>query len=99
MLESSDELVKKLFSANANSQNNQSNQNGKLQLSSVSGKFKQQLAELMNKLDSTGTHFIRCIKPNQAMVKKKFEGSGVLNQLRCSGMGVVMRYENFIKQN
>lgn len=58
MLESSDELVRTLFTSNANGQNN--NQNGKLQLCSVSGKFKQQLAELMDKLSSTGTHFIRC---------------------------------------
>ena len=87
MLESTDELVKTLFTTNSDNQNNK---NGKLQLCSVSMKFKQQLAELMQKLDSTGTHFIRCIKPNQAMVKRNFEGSSVLNQLRCSGMKSVM---------
>lgn len=58
MLESTDELVKTLFTTN--SSNNQNSQNGKLQLCSVSMKFKQQLTELMQKLDSTGTHFIRC---------------------------------------
>ena len=88
MLESTDELVKSLFT-NPNS-NNQNNQNGKLQLCSVSMKFKQQLCELMEKLNSTGTHFIRCIKPNEAMVKRTFAGASVLSQLRCSGMKSVM---------
>ena len=59
MLESSDDLVKQLFESNSNGK---VQNGGKLNLCSVSGKFKSQLSELMEKLNSTGTSFIRCIK-------------------------------------
>lgn len=87
MLESADELIKTLFTSGSPNSNAQ---NGKLQLCSVSMKFKQQLAELMEKLNSTGTHFIRCIKPNSNFAKHSFAGANVLSQLRCSGMKSVM---------
>lgn len=43
-------------------------QRGKLTFISVGTKFKRQLEELMEKLRSTGTNFIRCIKPNVKMI-------------------------------
>jgi len=43
-------------------------QKGKLTFISVGTKFKRQLEELMEKLRSTGTNFIRCIKPNVKMI-------------------------------
>ena len=43
-------------------------QKGKLTFISVGTKFKRQLEELMEKLRSTGTNFIRCIKPNVRMI-------------------------------
>jgi myosin-6 len=52
---------------------------------SVSGVFRTQLNELLLRLRNTGTHFVRCIKPNQEMLPSKFEGAHVLAQLRCSG--------------
>jgi myosin-6 len=66
------------------------NSSGKLTFVSVGGKFRSQLLELMSKLNSTGTHFIRCVKPNLNMVAKQFEGSHILSQLRCSGMTSVL---------
>ncbi|XP_069688950.1 myosin heavy chain 95F isoform X3 [Periplaneta americana] len=69
---------------------NMSQQKGKLTFSSVGSKFKTQLGELMDKLKSTGTNFIRCIKPNQKMVDHQFEGGSILSQLECSGMTSVM---------
>ncbi len=39
----------------------------------MGSKFKSQLSELMEKLKSTGTNFIRCIKPNVKMVAHLFE--------------------------
>ena len=47
---------------------------GKLNFISVGNKFQKQLGELMDKLRSTGTNFIRCIKPNVKMVPHLFEG-------------------------
>ncbi|CAL1285124.1 unnamed protein product [Larinioides sclopetarius] len=44
----------------------------------------------MAKLRNTGTHFVRCIKPNFRMVDHCFEGNQILIQLRCSGMASVL---------
>ncbi|XP_054269239.1 myosin heavy chain 95F isoform X2 [Macrosteles quadrilineatus] len=63
---------------------------GKLTFISVGSKFKTQLGELMDKLKSTGTNFVRCIKPNQKMVDHHFEGGSILSQLQCSGMTSVL---------
>lgn len=45
----------------------------------------------MDKLDSTGAHFIRCIKPNELMTDHNFAGSLVMTQLQCSGMTTVLK--------
>ena len=50
----------------------------------VGSKFKSQLSELMEKLKSTGTNFIRCIKPNVKMVAHLFE-VGSLSYINCKG--------------
>ena len=73
-----------------NNINNKAKTAGKLTFVSVGGKFRSQLSELMSKLHSTGTHFIRCIKPNLNMVAHQFEGAHILSQLRCSGMTSVL---------
>lgn len=94
-------LIKNLFlKSNSSSSNSQSlsvtfsssssSKAGKLAFTSVGSRFRSQLTELMTKLRSTGTHFIRCIKPNLDLVAGKFEGSHILSQLRCSGMGSVL---------
>ncbi|XP_046550361.1 LOW QUALITY PROTEIN: unconventional myosin-VI-like [Haliotis rubra] len=59
---------------------------GKLAFISVGNKFRKQLTVLMDKLRSTGTNFIRCIKPNSKMVDHMFEGGMILSQLQCAGM-------------
>ncbi|CAG0920544.1 unnamed protein product [Notodromas monacha] len=63
---------------------------GKLTYISVATKFRGQLEELMEKLHSTGTSFIRCIKPNVRMVSREFDGGAILSQLQCAGMGSVL---------
>ncbi|EFN62017.1 Myosin heavy chain 95F [Camponotus floridanus] len=69
---------------------NHSLQKGKLNFISVGSKFKTQLGELMDKLKSNETNFIRCIKPNSDMVAHQFDGNSIMNQLRCSGMTSVL---------
>ncbi|KAF5299207.1 hypothetical protein FQA39_LY02380 [Lamprigera yunnana] len=81
--ESSNKLIQLLF-ATANAQK------GKLTFISVGNKFKTQLAELMDKLKSNGTNFIRCIKPNNKMIDQQFDGALSLMQLKCSGMTHVL---------
>lgn len=69
---------------------NTGQQKGKLSFISVGSKFRTQLNELMEKLRSTGTNFIRCVKPNLKMVDHLFEGGQILSQLQCSGMTSVL---------
>ncbi|KAA8582948.1 hypothetical protein FQN60_015494 [Etheostoma spectabile] len=49
-----------------------------------------QLNILLEKLRSTGSSFIRCIKPNLKMISHQFEGAQILSQLQCSGMVSVL---------
>lgn len=102
MLDASHEMLRDLFNDNQQgsqiSQQNiftQSSQtvqvsSNKLNFISVGTTFRSQLNNLMSKLRSTGSHFIRCIKPNSEMVAHKFEGGQILSQLHCSGMDSVL---------
>ena len=63
----------------------------KLAFASVSSKFRSQLAQLLDKLRITGTHFVRCIKPNSTMEPSKFDGAQILSQLKCAGMASVLK--------
>merc|ERR1711892_1171159 len=84
--ECKNKFMELLFKAGESSEKNK----GKLTFISVGGKFKSQLGELMEKLRSTGTNFIRCIKPNVKMIAHMFDGSSVLSQLQCAGMTSVL---------
>ncbi|XP_018471057.1 myosin-2 [Raphanus sativus] len=57
----------------------------------VGTKFKGQLFKLMNKLENTTPHFIRCIKPNSKQLPMVYEEDLVLQQLRCCGVLEVVR--------
>ncbi|EFP08987.1 hypothetical protein CRE_22195, partial [Caenorhabditis remanei] len=63
----------------------------KLKSQSVGSKFKSQLTILLEKLQSTGTHFVRCIKPNNQMDAWNFDGAAILSQLQCAGMTSVLK--------
>jgi len=63
---------------------------GKLALSSLGTKFKAALKDLMQKLQSTRSNFVRCIKPNQKFIPKMYTGGEILSQLQCAGMVTVM---------
>lgn len=52
----------------------------------LGGIFKSSLIELMNTINSTDPHYIRCIKPNESKEAWKFEGPMVLSQLRACGV-------------
>ncbi|XP_010261885.1 PREDICTED: myosin-15 isoform X3 [Nelumbo nucifera] len=54
--------------------------------SSVASRFKQQLQALMETLNSTEPHYIRCVKPNSLNRPQIFENQSVLHQLRCGGV-------------
>ena len=52
----------------------------------LGGIFKSSLIELMNTINSTDVHYIRCIKPNESKDAWVFEGPMVLSQLRACGV-------------
>lgn len=54
--------------------------------SSIGTRFKQQLQALMETLNSTEPHYIRCVKPNAYNKPGRFENQNVLQQLRCGGV-------------
>ncbi|KAH1237379.1 Myosin-12 [Glycine max] len=54
--------------------------------SSIGSQFKQQLQSLMETLNTTEPHYIRCVKPNTVLQPGIFENFNVLNQLRCGGV-------------
>uniref|UniRef100_A0A0E0GDK5 Myosin motor domain-containing protein n=1 Tax=Oryza nivara TaxID=4536 RepID=A0A0E0GDK5_ORYNI len=54
--------------------------------SSVASRFKQQLQALMETLNSTEPHYVRCVKPNSVNRPQMFENQSVLHQLRCGGV-------------
>ncbi|XP_019463633.1 PREDICTED: myosin-17-like [Lupinus angustifolius] len=54
--------------------------------SSIGSRFKLQLQSLMETLNSTEPHYIRCVKPNNALRPSIFENINIMQQLRCGGV-------------
>ncbi|XP_020855853.1 unconventional myosin-VI isoform X2 [Phascolarctos cinereus] len=88
--ESRDKFIRELFESSTNNNKDTKQKAGKLSFISVGNKFKTQLNLLLEKLRSTGSSFIRCIKPNLKMTDHHFEGAQILSQLQCSGMVSVL---------
>ncbi|CAN1278923.1 XI-2 [Linum perenne] len=59
--------------------------------SSIGTRFKQQLQSLLETLNATEPHYIRCVKPNNALKPYIFENPNVLQQLRCGGVMEAIR--------
>ncbi|KAI7748171.1 hypothetical protein M8C21_020413 [Ambrosia artemisiifolia] len=51
--------------------------------SSIGSRFKLQLQQLMETLNSTQPHYIRCVKPNNLLQPAVFENVNIIHQLRC----------------
>ncbi|KAL8166655.1 hypothetical protein V2J09_008154 [Rumex salicifolius] len=60
--------------------------NKSTKFSSIGSSFKLQLHELMDILNSTEPHYIRCVKPNNLLKPAIFENVNILQQLRCGGV-------------
>jgi len=58
----------------------------KRKIYTVSSEFKDQLASLMDIVDLTEPHFIRCIKPNPQNEPDRYDRKGVTEQLRYGGV-------------
>uniref|UniRef100_A0A0D9X0C0 Myosin motor domain-containing protein n=1 Tax=Leersia perrieri TaxID=77586 RepID=A0A0D9X0C0_9ORYZ len=75
----------------ADSQNKSSQSAVDSQKQSVVTKFKAQLFKLMQQLENTTPHFIRCIQPNSKQRPMLFEHDLVTHQLKCCGVLEVVR--------
>ncbi|KAE9130734.1 Myosin-J heavy chain [Phytophthora fragariae] len=75
----------------------------------IGSQFKQQLASLLDVVQQTQTHYIRCIKPNDESASDKFDMAKVSSQLRYGGVlkaveimrqsyPVRMLHADFVKQ-
>lgn len=53
---------------------------------SIGSRFKLQLQSLMETLNSTEPHYVRCVKPNNLLKPTIFENVNVMQQLRCGGV-------------
>ncbi|NWR67461.1 MYO19 protein, partial [Bucorvus abyssinicus] len=82
---SKDLLLQKLFPVTERNQNNIKTQNRAAVVTVVS-KFKGSLEHLMQILNSTTPHYIRCIKPNADCKAMTFKREEVLRQLQACGI-------------
>ncbi|KAF1413876.1 Unconventional myosin-XIX, partial [Spheniscus magellanicus] len=82
---SKDPLLQKLFPVTERNQNNIKTQNRAAVVTVVS-KFKGSLEHLMQILNSTTPHYIRCIKPNADCKAMTFKREEVLGQLQACGI-------------
>nr|GMD57352.1 myosin-11-like isoform X1 [Ipomoea batatas] len=64
----------------------ESKSNKSSKFSSIGSRFKLQLQSLMDTLNATEPHYIRCIKPNNLLKPGIFENQNILQQLRCGGV-------------
>ncbi|KAI6217663.1 Myosin head [Aphelenchoides fujianensis] len=87
---SSNPLIAGLFQSTAESAPSPAKK-ARLSVQSCAAKFRAQLAALLTKLEATGVHFVRCVKPNGRMAPRQFDAPAVLAQLRCGGMGDVLQ--------
>ncbi|CAX41548.1 type II myosin heavy chain, putative [Candida dubliniensis CD36] len=84
--DSQNELVAEMFINDPHINRPQTNGGGNSKLITASQKHKDQLKTLMDQLESTEPHFVRCILPNLEKRANKFDKNLVLGQLRCNGV-------------
>ena len=59
---------------------------GQFKRSTLGSKFTKQLGDLMQTLNATEPHYIRCVKPNSSKSPMHFEGQMSLEQLQYAGV-------------
>lgn len=59
---------------------------GGQRISTLSGEFRRQLEELMENINTTSPHYIRCLKPNSRNAPVLFDEALVTHQLKCGGV-------------
>ena len=80
-------LAREVFAASSSNEDRRSSIRG----FSVASQFKLSLQSLVDDLEMTQPHYIRCIKPNLKKASNLFNAGEVLKQLRYSGMMEAIR--------
>jgi myosin heavy subunit len=57
----------------------------------VSSHFREQLFELLSSLETTRSHYIKCIKPNEEKHQTEFHSKLIMQQLQCNGIMELVR--------
>ena len=96
MANSSNDLVKHLFTAGAPAAADDGGKGGSgkpsrrgssmLTAATVATKFKRQLSSLMEAVGQTSVQYVRCVKPNSSKSRSIFQLPMVTEQLRCAGV-------------
>eukprot|EP01119_Soliformovum_irregulare_P017875 TRINITY_DN5376_c0_g1_i2.p1 TRINITY_DN5376_c0_g1~~TRINITY_DN5376_c0_g1_i2.p1 ORF type:complete len:1547 (+),score=636.99 TRINITY_DN5376_c0_g1_i2:113-4753(+) len=79
-------MLRSIFKPTADEDERADDRSSNKRFRSVSGRFQGQLTLLINELNSTTSHFIRCIKPNEVQKPQIFNNHSVMTQLRYNGM-------------
>ena len=94
--EDSSELMKEIYAVQKNQSEDSGSKDGPAKQKTVSQQFKVQLDSLIAMIETTDPHYIRCLKPNDAVKKKlltckRLTGilhyGGVLEAVRITRMG------------
>lgn len=92
ILKGSDEpAVRQLFSENPDEAQLMLDRKKGAKFQGVVAKFQHQLTELLAIVESSETHFVRCIKPNGEKQPRSWADEMVSKQLRCSGIMEAVR--------
>lgn len=90
-VDASVDLVSSVFTPGSKSPLTATNQRSSIRGVSVSSQFRTSLQSLVDELEQTQPHYIRCIKPNGSKTAGLFMPGEVLKQLRYSGMMEAIR--------
>jgi myosin heavy subunit len=83
MQASSDQFIAYIFNCTGEGEKVERDKNSNAKTEKYLGaKFRAQIKDLMNELNSCDAHFIRCIKPNEEKKKNLFVPNLALNQIR-----------------
>ena len=85
--ESSSPFIKKMFPP----EENKSIAGKGTKLKTLGGQFKTQLTDLIDTLNTTFPHFVRCLKPNDEKLPNLFHAGRMQDQLRYAGLLEVCR--------
>lgn len=89
LVDSSEDFVRELFQPEKRAAESTQSSSGRVKrgiFRTVAQRHKEQLNHLMDQLQSTHPHFVRCIIPNLQKKPLEFDNMLVLEQLRCNGV-------------